>query len=115
MTDFNPFGPASEDPTGVVEEEGGDSRKAVFALGGLVAVALAAGAFFFLGGSPEEEELFVPPARAAAPAAPAPEAEVATLPAATNLALGRNPFRALYIQPAAAPAEDTSGTDTGTD
>lgn len=125
MTDFNPFA-ASDEVTEYVPEETaeqgeGGSKRNVVALGALAAVALGAGAFFFLGGSGGDEELeaFVPPAPK--PAAAAPETtEVTTLPVASKQTLGRNPFRALYVEPAAAPAEAPAApaaptiTDPGT-
>jgi hypothetical protein len=111
MTDFNPFGPpadpAESAPAPVVEaEEKSGNKKAVLGLGALAAVVLGAGAFLFLGGSGDEElDDFTLPPRKPAAAAPAPSATpAAKLPAVAKVALGRNPFRALYIQPAAAPA-----------
>lgn len=110
MSEFNPFNATAEEASfsEAVEETG--SRRNVIALGALAGVALAAGAFFFLGGSGEEVDEFTPVTRAprAAPAvSPAPAKK---LPVTTNVALGRNPFRALYVQPAAASGGTTTGT-----
>lgn len=113
MSEFNPFSATEEAPEYVAEEsEETGSRKNLIALGALAAVALGAGAFLFLGGGGEDEfEEFVPAARAPGAAAPAPAASPAvTLPATTKLSLGRNPFRALYVQPAAASEGTSSGT-----
>jgi hypothetical protein len=108
MTDFNPFAASSEEPAvyaqdGDAEAAGNSSRKTYAALGALAAVVLGAGAFLFLGGSGDEELLELPPVKRAplaAPAAAGPSAApVAKLPAKSTLTLGRNPFRALYIQP----------------
>lgn len=106
MSELNPFSAAAEEAPAqseVAEEESG-SRKNLVLGGALAAVVLGAGAFLFLGGSDEVEE-FTPVTRAprAAPAATAPPA-VKKLPVTTKVALGRNPFRALYVQPAAAAA-----------
>ena len=126
MTEFNPFSAADEAPAYVPEDEAaaeeaaGDSRKNVVAIGALAAVALGAGAFFFLGGSGDGDvEEFVPAASApGAPAAPeAAPAAPAKLPASSGVTLGRNPFRALYVEPvavAAAPEAPTTGTGTTT-
>ena len=87
-------------------EEEKESRRNLVMLGALAAVSLAAGAFFFLGGSGDEatEEAFVPTKRAPRVEAPAaPPEQAAALPAAAEVQLGRNPFRALYVQPPAAP------------
>jgi hypothetical protein len=106
-----------------VDEAGGaDNRRTVVAAGVLAVVAVAAGAFFFLGGGDAEEVPAAAPATSATSAAPAaPEAAVpvaATLPTATNLSIGRNPFKVpgLYIPPppevpsSAAPAPVATGT-----
>ena len=118
MSEFNPFGASDQAPEHVTEEvtEESGSKRNVIALGALAAVAVGAGAFFLLGGSGGDEELeaFVPTATAPKAAAPAPTASPATLPVASKLTLGRNPFRALYVAPAAAPAGDTTTTPTGT-
>ena len=118
MSEFNPFAAseeASEQFAAEVSEDGSDSKRNVIALGALAAVAVGAGAFFFLGGSGGDEELepFVPAAKAPGAAAPAPSASpVVTLPVASKLTLGRNPFRALYVEPAAATGGTTSGGTT---
>lgn len=119
MSEFNPFAASDEVseyvPEEVVEETADGSKRNLVALGALAAVAVGAGAFFLLGSGGDEEQLdaFVPPKpRAAAPAADA--GPVSTLPVASKLTLGRNPFRALYVEPAAAPAGGTTTTPTTT-
>ena len=115
MSEFNPFSAQEEAPQYVAEEseDSAGSRRNLVALGALAAVALGAGAFLFLGGGEDDVEEFVPAARAPGAAAPAAVAPPAVkLPAATKLSLGRNPFRALYVQPAAA-SSGTSSTSTG--
>lgn len=113
---FNPFGADGEAP-GLVEETetGGDSKRNLIALGGLGAVVLAAGAYFLVssgGDDALEDTAFVPPQpRAAAPAASAAPQAV-KLPVATQVALGRNPFKALYVAPAAAAAPAGGGGTT---
>lgn len=95
-----PFGAVEDAP--YEDEPAKDSKRNLIALGALAVVALAGGAFLFLGGGDdlEEDVAFTPPPRAAAPAAEAtPQAVV--LPVANADQLGRNPFKALYIQPAA--------------
>ena len=99
-----PFGAVEEAPALEEESESG-SRRNLLALGGLAALLVAGGAAFFLlsGGEETSEDIaFVPPARTTVttPAVPVPKA--VTLPVATNVPLGRNPFKALYVQPAAA-------------
>ena len=101
-----PFGTVEEAPALEPESES-SSRRNLVALGALAAVLVAGGAGFFLltGGEDTSEDVaFVPPARTtvAKPAVAAPKA--VKLPVATNVPLGRNPFKALYVQPAAAPA-----------
>lgn len=119
MSDFNPFSAAPEEvpaPSEVADEESG-SRKTLLLVGALAAVAVGAGAFLFLGGGDEAEEDFTPVARAPRAAAPAasPAPPAAKLPVTTKVALGRNPFRALYVQPgAAAAAPAGAGTTTTT-
>jgi hypothetical protein len=114
MTEFNPFSSTEPAPEqSEVPDEPAGNRKPLVMVGALAVVALGAGAFLFLGGSADEEE-FVPVARAPrapAAAAAAPPAATAKLPVASKVTLGRNPFRALYVQPAGgdAPAAVKSG------
>jgi hypothetical protein len=107
MTEFNPFSAAPDEasayaPDSDADQGSGGSRKAVVAAGALAAVVLGAGAFLFLN-SGGDELLDLPAvqrAPQAAPAAPGPSAAPEVkLPAKSTLTLGRNPFRALYIQP----------------
>lgn len=111
MTEFNPFSAADEPEAHVPEADtqatdGGRNKVLVIVLGAVAGLVLAAGGFLFLGGG-EDAEDFAPVARAARPAAvaPAPSAQP-KLPAPANLTLGRNPFRALYVEPAPAPAPE---------
>lgn len=115
-TPVDPVSPFDE-----TETEGG-SRKPLLLVGGLVgALALGAGAFLLLGGGGADDELAlgVPPSlpSAAAPA-PVPE-EVLVVPAATSEVIGRNPFKARYVAPVAAPAAaegtSTAGSAAGTE
>lgn len=97
-----PFGTVEQAPALEEESESG-SRRNLLALGGLAALLVAGGAaFFLLGGGDETSEdiAFVP--ATVRPAAAAPSPKVAKLPVATKVPLGRNPFKALYVQPAAA-------------
>jgi hypothetical protein len=91
-------------------EEGERNRKAVFVAGGVAAaLVLAAGGWFFLGGSSDSSSnaAFVP-THTVRPAVVAPKKVVAKpakkLPAAYTARLGRDPFKALYVVPVAAPA-----------
>lgn len=116
MSEFNPFAASDEVseyvPEEVVEETADGSKRNLVALGAVAAVALGAGAFFFLGGSGDDDvEEYVPAARAPRAAAPAQTGPVSTLPVASKLTLGRNPFRALYVEPASVSAP-TGGTTT---
>lgn len=88
---------------------GGEGRRNLLVLGAVGAAALAGAAYFLLGsGGAGDEQAFTVPTRtrpaAAASASPAPVA----LPAATNVSLGRNPFKALYVAPAAVSATTVS-------
>ena len=102
----SPF-PSSDAETADPEVDPGSRRRTLVAGGALAAVVLAAGAFFLLGGNDAAEQELAAPSGAPA-AAPAPSASPSTLPVASKIELGRNPFKALYVQPAAAPA--TSAT-----
>ncbi len=104
MTEPFPFGGVEDDAPVTYDEPVKDNRKTI-ALGALAAVVLGAGAFFFLGGGGDDtEDAFIVPARSPrVAAAKAPAAQpVVKLPVASKLELGRNPFKALYVAPAAA-------------
>jgi hypothetical protein len=100
-------------------DEGDRNRKAMFVAGGVAAaLVLAAGGYFFLGGSSDSSNVdsaFVP-SRTVAPAVVAPKKTVAKpakkLPAAYTARLGRDPFKALYVVPAAATTSATTPTST---
>lgn len=116
-----PFGePADPAP---FEDDGADdgaSRRPVLLVGGLVgALVLGAGAFLFLGsgGSDADDvELSLVP-RSPSAAAPAAEPEAADIvPAALEQPIGRNPFKAKFVEPVGASATDAgvpAGTTTG--
>jgi hypothetical protein len=96
------------------------NRKAALVAGGVaVALVLGAGGWFLLGGGGDttSNAAFVPGAvtpRAAGHAASKPATSaVKQLPAPYKAQLGRDPFKALYVVPAAAPA-GTGTTTTGT-
>lgn len=113
-------------PAPVDEDTGGAAnRKPLLIAGGLVAVlALAGGGYLLLGGGSSSDASLAPIARgvpkAAAPAAAKPAAKAAAkaakptalLPAATTVALGRDPFIPLYVQPAAPAAGAATATTT---
>jgi hypothetical protein len=101
-------------------EEGERNRKAMLVAGGVVAaLVLGAGGWFFLGGSggSSSDAAFVAP-HTARPAVVAPKKVVAKpakkLPAAYKAQLGRDPFKALYVVPVAAPATTTTTPTTTT-
>ena len=89
-------------------------------------MALGAGAYFLLSGSPADPATSValyrppvhrviPPRHTAPAPAPTKAAAAAQLPTASLEHLGRNPFRALYVQPVAVTSTaPTSGTGTST-
>lgn len=99
-------------------DESKSSRKALMAAGGVAVVVLGAAGYFLLGGGggSATDMAFVPPvhrAAAAAPNATAPKAPV-KLPTAYTAPLGRDPFKALYVVPVAAPATTTTAAPTST-
>lgn len=104
------FDSAEQPDALTADEPEKNNRRTVVALGALGAVVLAAGAFLFLGsGGEESAELALTPVK------PSPRVEepatadeqAATLPAASDVKLGHNPFEVLYAEPAAA-AEETA-------
>ena len=117
--------PVAGDELDSFGEEDTRNRKAAMVAGGVAAaLVLGAGGWFLLGGGGDSEDTssgFVPNLKprttAAAPAAAAPTKK---LPAAYTATLGRDPFKALYVVPAAAPAAaapvapTSTGTSTGT-
>ena len=112
-----------EETPAAAEIEGTTDRRKLALIGGVAAVALAAGGWFLLGGSggssddvalaPVVHHAKKPILKAVSRPARKPTKAVALVPAASSVKLGRDPFHALYIVPAAAPAGSTSGT-TGT-
>ena len=91
-------------------EEGGRNRKAMLVAGGIAAaLVVGAGAFLLLGGGDDTTETALIPRGRPAVAAPGVTKPVAKavakkLPAAYTERLGRDPFKALYVVPVAAPA-----------
>ena len=100
-------------------DEGDRNRKAMFVAGGVAAaLVLAAGGYFFLGGSSDSSSVdsaFVP-SRTTNPTVVAPKKAVVKpakkLPAAYTAPLGRDPFKALYVVPAAATTAANTSTST---
>jgi hypothetical protein len=110
----SPFtSPAAEQATDT-EAESASRKPLLLALGALAAVALGAGAFLFLGGDDAAEQQLAAPGTVPAAAAPAPAASASALPVASKVELGRNPFKALYVQPVVAPASTSAPTTVGT-
>lgn len=109
--------PAPILPPGDHEGSGTENRRNLMIVGAIVGVlVLGIVAFFLLkaGGSPSKSgDGFVAPhhpARPAVAAAPAP----VTLPKHVAAPVGRDPFKALYVAPAAAPSAAPGSTTTTT-
>jgi len=126
MTDS--FGFSADPDPGAPEGTSGNRRTILVAAGLAGVLALGAGAYFLLSGSPADPvtsvalyrppiHRVIPPRHTAAAPAPTKAAPSAQLPTASVEHLGRNPFRALYVQPVAvtstAPSSGT-GTSAGT-
>lgn len=119
MTD-NTFAPAAE---AAVE---GTSRSTLLIAGGLVgALVLGGGGYLLLsGGSDDDLGAGAPVVTRTKPApksaTPAKRATASTaskpglLPATTTVRIGRDPFLALYVMPAAGAAESVGAPSTGT-
>lgn len=90
---------------GSFDEPVSDRRRLVL-FAGLAALVLAGlGAYFLLfsgGNSSDQGAVAVPQHHVVAPAAPKPTTKV--VPPAYNAVTGRDPFKALYVAPTAAPA-----------
>ena len=126
MTDS--FGFSADPDPGAPEGTSGNRRTILVAAGLAGVMALGAGAYFLLSGSPADPvtsvalyrppvHRVIPPRHTAPAPAPTKAAPAAQLPTASLEHLGRNPFRALYVQPVAvtstAPSSGT-GTSAGT-
>src|SRR4051794_11340197 len=91
------------------DAEGSRNKRALLVVGGVVgALVVAAGGFLLLGGGGESSDsaLVVPHTthQAPAPVKPAKKAVAKKLPATYHEQIGRDPFKALYVVPVAAPA-----------
>ena len=115
---FAPAPVAVEAPAAPAEEAGG-SRRTVFVAGGVAAaLALGAAGYFLLSGgsdsTPEAAKPLLPgglaqPA-AKKPVAPAAKKPAVKVPVTSTVPLGRDPFHALYLIPAAGGTATTSGS-----
>jgi hypothetical protein len=104
------------------------SRRNLILVAAVAAAALAGGGYYVLSSSGSNDVPLGKPAAVGKPAVtsvvnpavkPAkktvkPAAKPATVPAVSTTKLGRDPFLALYVLPAAAPAAPAAGTGTGT-
>src|SRR3954470_179339 len=119
---FNPGGTQLAEPPAPVLPEGDsalggdDNRKKLMVVGAAVGVLVLAIAAFFLlkGGSPSSDSGFAVPHHVVKPAAPAAQAPVVKLPRHVTGPVGRDPFKALYTAPVAAPPAPTSATGGST-
>jgi hypothetical protein len=97
-------------------EEGEHNRKAVLVAGGVAAaLVLVAGGWFMFGGGGGDSAanlgVVAHGVKRPAAAAPATAAKPAKkLPTAYTARLGRDPFKALYVVPVAAPVTSTTAT-----
>ncbi len=117
-----PFDQPVDGAAGPAVEEPSERRSPVLLLGGVLgALVLGAGGWFFVTGGDADDEFAAPvtkrPPSVGSPVQPAPEAVV--VPVAATEAVGRNPFKALYVPPSGgstgAPGTTTEGTPaTGT-
>ena len=116
--DTFPFA-AGEEAAAFADEAESSNRKAVLVAGGVAAaLVLGAGGWFLLGGGGDDaidNSGFVPAKPRAVAAAPKKVATkpVKKLPVAYKAPIGRDPFKALYVVPAAAAAP-AAGTPTTT-
>ena len=116
--DTFPF--AVGEDTGQYDDADAASKKKLVLAGGVVAaVVLGAGAFLFLGGGGSSEgDTFIPRAPRVSQGAAAPKtaakAPVSKLPVKYAEQIGRDPFKALYVEPVAvvAPVETTTTTSS---
>jgi len=120
---FTPGGTQVAEPPAPVLPEGDSgpvedgNRKKLMVVGAVLGVlVLAIVAFFLLkgGGSSSSDNGFVVPHHTTKPAAPSAQAPVVKLPKHVSVPVGRDPFKPLYVQPAAAPAATTTGTSSST-
>lgn len=121
----------AETPVGdALGEEGTRDRRKLVLFGVLGALALAAAGWFLFGGNGSAPEALTPiphgvPRLPRSPVASTPLKPTTVLPPTSTVKLGRDPFRALYVVPAAAPpappaapgtkpTKAPTGTPTGT-
>jgi hypothetical protein len=110
--------PAPILPAGMDDEDGGDSRRKLLIVGAVLAVLVIGVVAFFLlkgGGSSasSDSSFVVPHHKTVAPAAPGHQAAV-KLPKVVAAPAGRDPFKALYTAPVAAPSAPAKGGSTPT-
>jgi hypothetical protein len=125
------FAPPSVEETAVEETPaaGGSRRTALVAGGVVAALALGAGGYFLLSGGSSEptastapvHHFGVPAKTGAKPVVKTATKPAAQVPPTTSAPIGRDPFHALYVAPAAgdgavapAPATGTTATTTTT-
>lgn len=103
--------------TAPAEEQSASNRKTLFIAGGAAgALVLAGGGFLLLHGGSSSDDAFGPVPHKARPAVTTAKAPVrqsvkpSKLPAASAVKIGRDPFAALYIVPAAGTAPAGTGT-----
>jgi hypothetical protein len=103
--------PFAEQPDSVEDDAAGNNKRLLVA-GGLAALLVAgAGGYFLTSGGGEEETAPLVRKRPKVAAAAAPAAKPpATVPAVFAAPIGRDPFRALYLPPAAGPAAPAAPT-----
>ena len=105
--DTFPFA-TGEDTGQYADADAGNKKKLMIAGGAVAALVLGAGVFLMGGGGSEAGDEFIPRAPRVAKAAAAPQTAVKTavkkLPVAYEEQIGRDPFKALYVVPVAAPA-----------
>ena len=98
---------ADADPA---DDARGTRRVLLLAAGVVGSLALAAGGFLLLGGDDDELLDSPPPLAVTQPkTAATPVAKPAALPRPFDADLGRNPFKALYVAPAAAAGPGAAG------
>jgi hypothetical protein len=109
------FPVAEGEDTAPYSEDDARNRKALVIAGGVAAaLVVAAGAYFVFGGNSgsSTDTAFVPTHRLRPAVTAAAPTTLKKLPAPYKEQLGRDPFKALYVVPAVAPAAATVTTPT---